>query len=98
MTWEEIKLKYPIGTEIQGIVIRKAPFGDFIEIEHEQDLTVLLRIIEMKDLTPEIYKTGDYNPLGSSIKAIVSGFYDRNHQIGVTQMPFDIELAKTFSD
>ncbi len=98
MIWEEIKLKYPIGTEIQGKVIRKAPFGDFIEIERGQDFTVLLRIIEMKDLTPEIYKTGDYNLIGSTIKATVAGFYDRNQQIITSQKSFDIELVKSFSD
>jgi hypothetical protein len=83
LTWEQVKAKYQIGEYVEGIVISKKPFGDFIDIG--LDFYVLLEIIHMKNLTPEIYRTGIYNPLGTKIGGWIIGFVDDNQQIRISQ-------------
>lgn len=81
--WNEIKQKWEIGTQVEGIIVHKAPFGDFIDVGVGYD--ALLEIIEIKDLTQEKYCQGDYNPMGSVVKAKVVAFDDTNKQIRLTQ-------------
>jgi len=85
MTWNEAKDNYCIGQEIEGVVIHKQPFGDFLKIIDNQDFSVLIRIVDIKDLTPEIYQSGNYTPIGSKVKGEILGFIDDNTQIIISQ-------------
>ena len=69
----------------QGIVIQKHPFGDFLEVVSEQEFTVLIQIVDIKDLTPEIYQSGNYTPIGTKIKGKIVDFRDYNNQIVISQ-------------
>ena len=81
--WNELKGKFKVGDEVEGIVVHKAPFGDFINIGVE--FLALLEIIVMKDLTPEKYSERLYNPIGSKVKAYIVSFEDSNKQIRLAQ-------------
>jgi ribosomal protein S1 len=83
LTWEQVKAKYQVGEYIEGVVVSKKPFGDFISIGLE--FNILLEIIHIKDLTPEIYRTGNYNPLGTKVGGWILGFADDNQQIRISQ-------------
>ena len=47
-SWEEIVIKYPIGSVIEGIVEHHVPFGVFLDIE-EIDFRGLIQIVDFKD-------------------------------------------------
>ena len=81
--WILIKDQFEIGDAVTGVVVHKSPFGDWIDIG--AGCSCLLEIIVMKDLTPEIYRSGEYNPVGSTVKATIVGFRDENKQIYLSQ-------------
>lgn len=84
--WNELKKRLKIGDEVEGKVVHKAPFGDFIDIG--AGFHTLLEIIEMPELSPEKYREGNYNPIGSVIKAYVAWFNESpNKEIRLTQKP-----------
>ena len=85
MTWEKAKQTYEFGQEIEGTVIKKYPFGDFLEVVSEQEFTVLIQIVDIKDLTPEVYRSGNYTPIGTKIKGKIVDFRDYNTQIVISQ-------------
>ena len=85
MTWEDAKKEYVIGQKIEGKVIYKTPFGDFIDLDVNQEFTVLIQIIDIFNLTEDIYKSGNYHPLGSIISGIIIDFRDHNKQIIFSQ-------------
>lgn len=85
MTWERAKHTYEFGQEIEGTVIQKNPFGDFLEVVSEQEFTVLIQIVDIKDLTPEVYQSGNYTPIGTKIKGKIIDFRDYNTQIVISQ-------------
>jgi len=88
----EIAAKFKPGTEVTGPVVHKAPFGDFIEIGASEP--ALLEIGCMPTLTPDLYKLGEYNPLGSTVKAWVLGIPSRRtKQLRLTQ-----DLSTNFDD
>ncbi|WP_210462179.1 hypothetical protein [Rufibacter roseolus] len=86
-SWNEVKKKFKIGDEVEGIVVHKAPFGDFIDLGVE--FLALLEVIVVKDLTPEKYRKGLYNPIGSKIQAYIVSFEDSNQQIRLAQNQLD---------
>ena len=93
MTFEEAIKIFKHGQQVEGKVIRKMPFGDFIEIAPNQQFDVLLAIIDMEGLTPEIYRNGNYSPIGSIVKGELI-FGERNGRIyeirlfrGTIQLP-----------
>jgi ribosomal protein S1 len=93
--WDELAVEFKPGTKVTGQVVHKAPFGDFIEIGASEP--ALLEITSMPAPTPELYKLGEYNPLGSTVTAWVLGIFSRRtKQLRLTQYAstdFD-EVAK----
>jgi hypothetical protein len=84
--WDRIATEFKPGTEVTGQVVHKAPFGDFIEIGASEP--ALLEIVCMPALAYEQYIVGEYNPLGSTIKAWALGIPSRRtKQLRITQDP-----------
>jgi len=73
--WKTLKQRLQTGQEVKGVVIAKAQFGAWIDIG--VGFPALLEIIEMADLTLEKYRTDDWCPIGSEVKAKIAGFTDR---------------------
>jgi ribosomal protein S1 len=83
--WNAVKRKLKVGDEVEGVVVAKPPFGDFLDIG--AGFPALLEIIDIDGLTPEKYRAGEYTPMGSRVKATIVGFADFNKQIRVSQRP-----------
>ena len=49
----------------------------------------LLLIPDIIELTPEIYRTGTYSPIGSTMTARIIWFEEKNRQILLTQKPIE---------
>ena len=81
--WDAAKQQLNIGSVVTGIVIAKAPFGAWIDLD--VGFPALLEIVCVEGMTPERYQADDWCPLGSQVKAYVGTFNDRNHQIGLSQ-------------
>lgn len=89
MTWQEAKKEYVIGQKIEGKVIYKAPFGDFIDLGVNQEFTVLIQIIDIFNMTEDSYKNENYHPLGSIISGIIIGFREHDKQIIFSQKTYN---------
>ena len=85
--WKDVQAKLQIGDEVEGKVVHKAPFGDFIDIG--VGFPALLQIVDMLDLTPEKYREGNYSQVGNIVKARIIGFRDYSKQIILTQKPMN---------
>lgn len=84
--WCELKNRLKIGDKVEGKVVHKTPFGDFIDIE--AGFSTLLEIIEIPELTPDQYRTRTHHPVGSKIKAYIAQFFDwPQKEIRLTQKP-----------
>lgn|GEM_PF-5833504 len=82
--WDKTVADFKPGMEVSGQVVHKAPFGDFIEIGASKP--ALLEITSIPTLTPEVYKLGEYNPLGSTVKAwVLAPPSRRTKQLRLTQ-------------
>ena len=56
-----------------------------MEVVSEQEFTVLIQIVDIKDLTPEVYQSGNYTPIGTKVKGKIIDFRDYNTQIVISQ-------------
>lgn len=66
--WEEVLVKYPIGTRVKGKVVNLVPYGAFIEIE--PGLEGLLHISEMS-WTRRIDQPSDILAIGDMVEVMV---------------------------
>lgn len=82
--WNEVKQRVKANEDVEGIVVAKAPFGDWIDIG--VGFPALLEIIEISEMTPELYRSQAYNSVGTLVKARVSGLRDDNRQIYLSQL------------
>lgn len=83
--WETLKQRLGAGQTVTGVVVAKSPFGAWIDLG--VGFPALLEIVVMEGLTPERYRANDWCPLGSEVTASVAGFRDKDHQIGLWQVP-----------
>lgn len=81
------------GQTVTGTVIVKAPFGAWLDIG--AGFPALLQIICIAGMTGERYANDDWCPVGCQVTAIVGGFNERNHQVGLWQegSPYGNPLA-----
>ncbi len=83
--WHDVKTRFKIGQEVEGRVVHKAPFGDFVDIG--AGFPTLLEIIQMPEPPPGL-SLGDVNPVGASVKARIASFEETpEKQIRLTQKP-----------
>jgi ribosomal protein S1 len=81
--WEALKKRLAAGQTVSGVVVAKAPFGAWLDID--VGFPALLLIPDVAGLTPESYRTDHWCPIGSIVVAEVVVFNDRNHQVRVSQ-------------
>ena len=87
MTWDEVKARLPIGTEVTGTVLRVMPFGVFV------DLGVgFLGLLEVPNMAGENRKTEvDYPQAGQTVTANVLWHSDGNQQVMLSQKGWIVE-------
>jgi ribosomal protein S1 len=76
-TWHEVKQQFPVGSMIEGRVIRHEAYGMFVDIGLECE--GLIQIVDIKDegrATPD-----DYLSIGTCVIARVLGFKASGHQV-----------------
>ena len=66
--WEDIDVKYPIGTRIRGKVVSLAPYGAFVEIE--EGVEGLVHVSEIS-WTKRIQRASDVLKVGDEVEAVV---------------------------
>jgi (E)-4-hydroxy-3-methyl-but-2-enyl pyrophosphate reductase len=78
--WENVEEKYPVGTIVQGKVVRFANFGAFIELEPAVDALVHISQISHE----KIEKPGDALKIGELIKAKIIDVDKSARKIGLS--------------
>ena len=77
LSWDEAKLRYPVGSTVRWAVVHREVFGVFVESEDG-----VLGIIEAtefpggKSITPE-----EFPRLGELVQARVLGYRDSNKEV-----------------
>lgn len=83
--WNDVKARFKTGQEVEGRVVHKAPFGDFVDIG--AGFPALLEITQMP-APPPGQSAADLNPVGSTVKVRIASFEDApDKQIRLTQKP-----------
>lgn len=85
--WQALKQRLSIGDELEGKVVVKRPFGDFIDVG--EGFPALLEIIVMQVPLKHQDNPSEYYPLGSTVQAQIVAFDDANRQIRVMQKPLN---------
>ena len=80
--WEAFQQQYPVGTEVEGKITHKRPFGVFIDIG--EPFIVLLEIPSMKDLDYPQYLDHQQFNVGETVRGTVTDFTSGN-QMRITQ-------------
>ncbi len=66
--WDDVDVKFPVGTTIKGRVVNIMPYGAFVEIE--QGVEGLIHVSEMS-WTKRVTKAGDVVSVGEEVEAVV---------------------------
>ncbi|MFL0196394.1 bifunctional 4-hydroxy-3-methylbut-2-enyl diphosphate reductase/30S ribosomal protein S1 [Clostridium sp. WILCCON 0269] len=83
--WNNVDIKYPVGSVVLGKVVRFANFGAFIELEPGVDALVHISQISHK----RIDKPGDILEIGQEIKAKILEVNKENEKIALSVKEVD---------
>jgi len=92
--WNNIVEKYPIGSIIEGKVVRLASFGAFVMLE--EGLDGLVHISQIADR--HVAKPEDELSVGQIINVKVTDIDEENHKISLSKREADASLGYTESD
>ena len=81
--WNKFQQDYPVGKQVRGIIVRKMPFGVFVDIN--EPFMALLEIIEMKELEYKRYTKDLQFNVGEVIHGYVLDCAIHNQQLRITQ-------------
>jgi small subunit ribosomal protein S1 len=83
--WDNIDIKYPIGSKVSGKVVNLVPYGAFVELE--RGVEGLVHVTEMS-WTKHISKPSEILKVGEVISAMVVGIDKDNQRIalGIRQL------------
>ncbi|MDR3637005.1 MAG: hypothetical protein P4L84_24590 [Isosphaeraceae bacterium] len=84
LAWESLKQRLAYGQAVTGTVVAKSLFGAWVDIS--VGFPALQEIVVIASLTPERFRAGDWCPVGSEVTALIGGFRDRAHQVGLWQV------------
>jgi small subunit ribosomal protein S1 len=79
--WDEVKRLLAIGTDVEGVVTRVAPFGVFVDLGVGFD--GVLEVPQMAGTNRK--RIEDYPAVGARVTAKVITHQDRNKQVYLTQ-------------
>lgn len=83
--WEDIEARFPVGTEVEGVITKLVPYGAFVEVE--PGVEGLIHVSELS-WTKRITRPSDVLTLHDKIKAVVLGINKEEQKIslGVRQL------------
>src|SRR5438552_12433811 len=79
-TWDEVKARLPIGSEVTGQVSAVMPFGVFIELG-----VGFIGLLEVPEMAGDSRAIADYPQVGQLVTANVLQHKDWDHQIKLSQ-------------
>lgn len=77
--WELTKAHFPIGSTVEGEVIRVEPYGVYVTIPECHAHAVLL-VTEFDD-GERCFDISEYPAMGARIRAVVVDLVEHNHQL-----------------
>jgi ribosomal protein S1 len=89
-TWRDVKQQLPVGSMIEGGVIRHEAYGMLVDIGLECE--GLIQIVDIKDegrATPD-----DYPSIGTLVVARVLGFKESGHQVWLGIKPSQLRSGR----
>ena len=78
--WSAIEAKYPIGTQVKGIINRFSPFGAFVQLEN--DINGLIHLSEISN--KKVEDPADFLSIGEEVDAKVINIDMKEHRIGLS--------------
>ena len=87
--WNGITEKYPIGSIVEGQVVRLAPFGAFVSLEDGIDGLVHISQIADRHIT----KPDEVLKVGETIQVKITDVNQENHRINLSKREADIDLG-----
>jgi small subunit ribosomal protein S1 len=78
--WEEIAVKYPIGSTVKGKINRFSQFGAFVQLQ--DDINGLIHLSEIADTKVE--NPADFLEIGQEVQAQVINIDRDEHRIGLS--------------
>ena len=88
--WHNVAEKYAVGSIVEGVVVRLAPFGAFVELEDGVDGLVHISQIAAK----HVVKPEDELAVGDRIQAKVTEVDPANNRISLSKKDADGALAE----
>lgn len=90
--WKTVAERYPVGTDINGVVTNVTDFGVFVELEEGIE-----GLVHVSEISKEKIKTpvGQYN-VGDSITAKVININTNDRRIGLSIKRLDVEGEQEF--
>jgi 4-hydroxy-3-methylbut-2-enyl diphosphate reductase len=89
--WNNVSDKYPVGSVVEGKVVRLAAFGAFVMLEDGLDGLVHISQIAERHVT----KPDDELKVGEMIRVKVTDIDEANHKISLSKREADIDLGLT---
>ncbi|MEI6234349.1 MAG: RNA-binding protein [Planctomycetota bacterium] len=92
--WNDLKSKLAIGTIVTGEIMAHWRFGAFVSMNRiDTPFVGLIEIIDFEDklrpITPR-----DFPDIETTVRAVVLGFRDSNHQVALSMKPSDLKKAE----
>ncbi|MCO5165390.1 MAG: hypothetical protein M9894_03355 [Planctomycetes bacterium] len=81
--WERLKVRWPFGREVEGVVAHHAAFGVFLDLGEGPRICGLILLPDL-DL-PAPVRPEQLPPPGSRLRGRVCGFRDANLQVWLTR-------------
>ncbi len=78
--WDDIDVKFPVGSRLRGRVVSLAPYGAFVEIE--KGIEGLVHVSEMS-WTKRIAKASDVLSVGQEVDVVVLGLNKEEQKIAL---------------
>lgn len=92
--WNDVAAKYPIGSLVEGKVVRMAAFGAFVMLEDGVD--GLVHISQIADR--HVAKPEDELSVGQMIQVVVTDIDEENHKISLSKREADAMNGVSESD
>ncbi len=89
--WTTQKEEHPLGSLVQGKVLKLAPFGVFLALDGV-DFPAVLLVTHFED-NGRGRELDEYPRVGEVVSAVIVGFVDDNRQVRVSTRISDMERS-----
>lgn len=85
--WERLKIQWSFGHEVEGVVLRHAHFGIFVDLGEGPTIVGLVLLPEMpQEMSRPPEGVLRLPPIGSCVRGYVLGFREDNLQVALTML------------